>query len=69
VRHWAKIAFVVVDMGFGTVVDRGSVGDSCSCSNRHRVSKNGSTSMPCWAWQGRTGCCGQERVNKNRNKL
>jgi hypothetical protein len=26
-----------------------------SCSNRRRVSKNGSTSMPCRAQQGRTG--------------
>jgi hypothetical protein len=41
----------------------------CSCSNHHRVSKNGSTGMPCWSWQGRTGCCGQKRVNRNRNKL
>jgi hypothetical protein len=31
------------------------VHDGCSCSNRRRVSKNGSTSMPCRAQQGRTG--------------
>jgi hypothetical protein len=33
----------------------------CSCSNRRRVSENGSTGMPCWAWQGRTGCCGSKK--------
>jgi hypothetical protein len=34
-------------------------GYDCSHSNHRRVRKNGSVCMPCWAWQGRTGCYGQ----------
>ena len=36
----------------------------CSRSNGHQVRKNGSASMPCWAWQGRTGCCGAKGLTK-----
>jgi hypothetical protein len=56
---WAKAASIAV-----YIQNRCPHKSLCSRSNRHWVRKNGSAGMPCWAWQGRTGCCGAKGLTE-----